>query len=80
VGHGSWTPAFGERAVLAERLMRGDVSAGKARAFVRATGARFVLADCGADRRVESLLAPLVAHIHRFGCAHVLTLRRQTLS
>jgi hypothetical protein len=80
VGHGSWTPGFGERAYLAERLMRGDVQADKARAFVKATGARFVLADCGADKRVESLLAPVVARINRFGCASVLTLRDQTPS
>jgi hypothetical protein len=75
VGHGSWTPAFGERAYLAERLMRGDVTPGKAQAFVTATRARFVLADCGADKRVESLLAPLVARVQRFGCATVLALR-----
>ena len=52
VGHGSWTPAFGERGYL----MRGDAEAAKAQAFVRATGARFVFADKrGAALRPQQL-------------------------
>jgi hypothetical protein len=44
---------------------------GAARSLARATGARFVLADCRATGDLGRLLGPLVVSSRRFGCAAV---------
>jgi hypothetical protein len=75
VGHASWTPQFLQRALLAERLIRGAGTNTSTVGFVRATGARFVFADCQAQPGLAADLRPLVAKARRFGCATVFTLR-----
>jgi hypothetical protein len=79
VGEFTWTPDFSRRAALAEQLMDGRMSAAAAQRFVSATGARFVLADCGAAARLDATLAPLVSSRRRFGCATVYRLRSRAL-
>ena len=74
VGQFPWTPDFEERRVRAEELFAGRVPAAEARAFVRGTGARYVLADCrSAD--LAPLLGDLVRRTDRFGCVRVHALR-----
>jgi hypothetical protein len=53
-------------------LFFGPLDAADSRHLVRVTGARFVLADCGARRELRRDLASLVSEVHRFGCARVL--------
>jgi hypothetical protein len=71
VGHPVWTPHFAERVDATERLFAGELPPDRAQAFVRSTGAEFVLEDCQEGRDVEPLLGPLVRRTHRFGCATV---------
>jgi hypothetical protein len=81
VGHGDWSPRYPVRARQVERLFTGrmrDVAA--ARAFVRATGARLLVADCDhshGEAALTQALGPLIAQVHRFGCARVDVLRRR---
>jgi hypothetical protein len=79
VGHGDWSPHYRDRARLVDRLFDGDVgSAVAARAFVRATGARILIADCahrGGERALQRALAPALVSTRRFGCARVYVLR-----
>jgi hypothetical protein len=42
-----------------------------ARAFVLATGARFVLSGCGWGPSLRRVLAPILRAVHRYGCASV---------
>jgi len=65
VGHPSWTPDYGARVRAAEALLDGRGEA----AVVRASGARFVLVDCG--RRGTAAVAAIAAESRRFGCASV---------
>ncbi len=75
MGHASWTPAFAQRAREAHALFDGRMAPALARAFVRDTGARVVVSECGgAD--LGALLGPSVAATRRFGCATVYELRR----
>jgi hypothetical protein len=46
----------------------------QARAFVRSSGARFVLASCAPRVNLLKLLGPLIISVHRFGCAAVFDL------
>ena len=71
VGHPVWTPHIGERVDATERLFAGRLPRDEARAFVRSTGARFVIQDCAAGRDLGPVLGPLVQRRHRFGCATV---------
>ncbi len=75
VGEWTWTPDFPARAALAERLMAGSLSPAQAQQMVDATGARFVLSDCGARAPLAALLQGMVVSERRFGCAAVLELR-----
>jgi hypothetical protein len=53
-------------------LFNGDLPARSARAFVIATGARFLLADCHARTPpLQTELAPIIESTRRFGCATV---------
>lgn len=74
-GHPTWTPGFEERAGPVAALFAGDTAPPAARAFVRRTGVRWVLADCSAGRDLTATLRPLVASTRRFGCATVYGLR-----
>ena len=76
VGHPLWTPDYPQRAARANALFSGGLSPPAARMLVRSTGARFLLADCGARADLNSLLgAGLVASSRRFGCATVVQIR-----
>jgi hypothetical protein len=78
VGHGDWSPDYPVRARRADRLFAGRMRDPlAARAFVRSTGARLLVADCdhsAGDARLARTLRPLVAQVHRFGCARVYVL------
>jgi hypothetical protein len=75
VGHPSWTPGFARRAADAEALFEGPTGRGPARALVRASGAAYVLADCGERRDLAALLGPAVGPPRRFGCAAIYPVR-----
>jgi len=72
IGNLYWSqPNPERRAHLSEVLLTGHMRPQRARAFVRSTGARFLLADCGRQRRrvLARELAPMVRVARRFGCA-----------
>jgi hypothetical protein len=75
VGNSYWSPGFSFRAATADDLFLGRMSANAARAFVRSTGARFILVDCSSREGLRLALAPLIAAVHGFGCASVYVLR-----
>jgi hypothetical protein len=52
-------------------LMDGADRPAAARAFVRSTGARFVLQDCESHGDLVSALGPIISSTRRFGCATV---------
>ena len=74
VGHYTWTPDFDARRASAEELFEGRVDRATGLAIVRASRARFLAADCGRPS-LAGLLRPLIARVHRFGCATVYELR-----
>ncbi len=53
------------------RVPVGWLKGGAAIRFVRSTGARFVLENCGAKARLGRWLRPILRSVHRFGCAAV---------
>jgi hypothetical protein len=59
-------------------LFIGPLGAADSRHLVRVSGARFVLADCRARGELLRDLGPLVAEVHRFGCAQVLVVAAPT--
>lgn len=68
----SWTPDFFKRLVAADRLFSGGLAPNAAVAFVKSSGARFLLSDCNNNRADLSVaLAPIVRSVHHFGCATV---------
>jgi hypothetical protein len=70
VGEWTWTPDFNLRINQALQLLEGGMRPASAQRFVRATGARFILGDCG-TRPISSLLGPLLRRARHFGCATV---------
>ncbi|MGI9183354.1 MAG: hypothetical protein ACR2GZ_00095 [Solirubrobacteraceae bacterium] len=75
VGDCLWSqPACMPRSLAADALFTGKMPRAQARAFVRSSGARFVLASCGPRVNLLRLLGPLIVSVHRFGCAAVLDL------
>ena len=75
VGHGSWSPAFPERAATAQRLFSGRMNPEDAQWFVASTRARFLLAGCRHQGDLQGSLGREVAHVEDFGCATVYVLR-----
>ena len=75
VGHGSWSPAFRNRAATAERLFSGHMDSEEAQRFVASTGAHFLLAGCRHEGDLQASLGPELAHVEGFGCARVYVLR-----
>jgi hypothetical protein len=73
IGNGFWSqPDPQRRHRLVQELVEGHMRPVRARAFVRSTGARFLLAGCGSHpRRLSRELAPLILDARRFGCANV---------
>ncbi|HEV3048244.1 MAG TPA: hypothetical protein VGY13_12895 [Solirubrobacteraceae bacterium] len=75
VGNCYWSqPDCGYRSEMSEKLLTGQLAPARARAFVRATGARFVLGDCR-SRNLSATLAPLLGEVRRFSCASVYVIR-----
>jgi hypothetical protein len=52
-------------------LFKGNMSPQAARAFVRATGTRFLLRDCRSSVDLGRRLGPVVQAVKRFGCARI---------
>jgi len=86
LGDSYWTPDWDWRWRQVFRLLGGFMAPRQARAFVRSTGARFLLSGCRALRaraarrpalspRALGSLRPLVVRARRFGCATLLVLR-----
>jgi hypothetical protein len=72
VGDCLWSePACYTRVGLARDLFNGTMTSRQARAFVKQSGARFVLADCAVHTDLTKALAPLTASVEHFGCARV---------
>jgi hypothetical protein len=71
----SWTPDYGARMNATRQLMGGRLSSPEARRLVRASGARFVFADCRARGDLRRQLGDLVEEARRFGCASVYAVR-----
>jgi hypothetical protein len=77
VGDCLWSePDCRGRQINEWNLFRGFYSPRLARAFVRSTHARFVLAQCNSRGNLSQALGPLVQSTARFGCATVYTLVR----
>jgi hypothetical protein len=75
LGNCYWsTPNCHLRSAMTEDLFRGRMRPAQASAFVRASGARFVLGDCR-SQNLTAALAPITATVHRFSCATVYVLR-----
>jgi hypothetical protein len=80
VGDCLWSEPFCmPRSLRADALFRDRLSADQARAFVRQSGARFLLFSCQTDpSALHGELRPLIQSIHHFGCATVYELDRPT--
>ncbi|HET6871173.1 MAG TPA: hypothetical protein VFH80_34995 [Solirubrobacteraceae bacterium] len=72
VGNCLWSePNCPGRATTSRALFNGSLTPVQARSFVRASGARFLLADCTTKADMRKLLGPLIRSEHGFGCAAV---------
>ena len=71
VGHGYWSRDYPARARQADVLFAGHMRTAVARSFVRSTGAKLLVSDCKHDADLTRKLRPLLASVHRFGCATV---------
>jgi hypothetical protein len=72
VGNCLWSePNCPRRATISRALFNGSLTPAAARSFVRASGARFLLADCTTRADMRTLLGPLIRSTHGFGCATV---------
>jgi hypothetical protein len=76
VGDCLWSePKCFPRSLTADALFRGVMSPAAAHAFVRRSGARFLLASCAPHVNLRRELGALILSVHRFGCAAVYELR-----
>jgi hypothetical protein len=72
VGDCLWSqPHCDTRLVAVKQLFTGAMKPAAARAFVRQSGALFVLADCQTPSDIPKLLGSMVISTKRFGCASV---------
>jgi hypothetical protein len=76
VGHGYWSRDYAARARMVDSLFGARLGDEQARNFVLATTATLLISDCAHRASLTSRLAPLLASVHRFGCARVYVLRR----
>ncbi|MGI8711598.1 MAG: hypothetical protein ACR2NR_00110 [Solirubrobacteraceae bacterium] len=74
VGHGYWSRDYLGHARQADALFSGRMKPGAARAFVERTGATMLVADCRHRADLTRPLGPMIATVHRFGCARVFVL------
>jgi hypothetical protein len=77
VGDGYWSQDYFGRARQADRLFGGRMRPAAAQAFVRQTGASLLVADCRHRADLARSLRPILAAVHRFGCARVYVLRAE---
>jgi hypothetical protein len=77
VGNAFWSPDYYPRAIAIVNLL-GGLPPRAAQAFVRSTGARFVLTGCPAALDLRSSLAGMLVSTHTFGCARVYEVRVYT--
>src|SRR3954469_10928757 len=78
IGALSWTPEWKARQRVADGLVEGPLRGEAAQAAVLRTHARFVFVDCRPGLRdLEPELRPLLAEVHRFGCASVYVLKER---
>lgn len=75
IGAGSWSPDFGERRALTERLFSGAMTPAQARGLVRRSGARFLFSDCHGRADIERQVRDFTDPPRRFGCATVYRVR-----
>jgi hypothetical protein len=75
VGAISWSPHYLARRTAADDLFEGRLTGARARAFVRATHARFLFADCRKLSDLTAELRPMLEQARRFGCATIWVLR-----
>jgi hypothetical protein len=68
-------PGYRLHETMTWEVLHGWIRGRRARAFVLSTGARFVLADCGARANLKRTLAPTVVTVHRFGCVRLYEIR-----
>jgi hypothetical protein len=76
VGAVSWSPSFADRRKAADRLFAGRLDPARARALVRRSGARWLLADCRARPPSSARLGGVTEAPRRFGCATLWRVRR----
>ena len=76
VGHGYWSPDYAARARIVDSLFGARLRRASARSFVLGTGATVLISDCAHGANLTGRLRPLLASVHRFGCARVYVLRR----
>jgi hypothetical protein len=75
VGDCLWSePNCMPRSLTAAAVFDGTLGRARARQFVRATGARFILASCAPRVNLAKELRPLIESVRRFGCAAVIEL------
>jgi hypothetical protein len=78
VGGCLWSePNCAARIVNTRDLFLGSLSAGNARAYVRSTGARFLVKDCYSPEVLPKLLGSMIVDTKRFGCASVYQVKAQ---
>ena len=75
VGAISWSPHYRARRTAADSLFEGRLTGARARAFVRATHARFLFADCRKLKDLTAELRPMLEQTRRFGCATIWVLK-----
>jgi hypothetical protein len=72
VGGCLWSePHCVARIINTRDLFSGAYSASRAQAYVRSTGARFLLKDCYSPEVLPKLLGSMIVETKRFGCASV---------
>jgi hypothetical protein len=72
VGDCLWSePSCMPRSLTADALFLGQMGRPQALAFVRHSGARFILASCKPHADLQRLLGSAIVAVHRFGCATV---------
>lgn len=77
VGNTFWSPDSYARAIAVHNLL-GGLPPRAAQAFVRSTGARFVLTGCPSALDLRPSLAGMLVSTHPFGCARVYEVRVYT--
>lgn len=74
VGNVYYSPDFAQRVEITGRLLASQLDRAAAVSFLRGSGARFLLADCGSGSDLQATLGPILDSVHRFGCVTVYVL------